>query len=147
MYRKLVKYLQINLFLPSLVVKDIKVSLSRACSFLSLKWVSSVVSTTALRIGSTLAGWNSNMSQSCRSCRSYLASNAPAVICPASHIFFLCIQHLLVSNRLKGTSMPISEVLFLHSSLLSSTLPHTFPAAPAFSNSDLCLLNPMTLLC
>ena len=87
------------------------------------------------------------MSLSCRSFRSYLAYNSPAVICPASCIFSLCTHSLLVSSRLKGTSMPISEVLFLHSSLLSSTLPHTLPAAPALSNSDLCLLDPMTQLC
>lgn len=60
-----------------------------------------------------------------KSFRGYLAYHFPTVTGPASCSFSLCIQSLLLSNRLKGTSVLIPDVLFLHRSLLYPPPPST----------------------
>lgn len=87
-----------------------------------------------------------NASHSCKSFGDNLAYNSPAVICPTSCSFSLCIYSLLLSNRLKGTSVFLSEVLFLHSFLPSSALPHTFQL-PLPTQTLICFSTQWVSLC
>lgn len=138
MFGRQSSHLQVNFFLSGLVFKLFRWVcndlFSRANLSLLLKCNSSVVSTLKLSmfVLLSLSGTWTFLSPVKALPISYHIT--PAVICPTSCNISLCIYSSLLSDRLQGTSMLISQALLLHSSLLSGTFPHTFQL-PQFSQT------------